>query len=324
MKKPLRNIVTLGFLLIGITLFAQEFEFDIHNTSLDEYIELEERLGSEKKINSSNNISFSGDAQPIIFIRKEKKIPNLTANYFFKKSDSTMSYIRYDWDESFYKNTANVESKKSKKFQKALRKKSLLIEKKIIKIYGKPKTEGDLSDLSKVEIRKGVSKKNSWRPNDSTEITMQTTISNYYEKKGAMTIAPTHRIRLHIRNVKEEEKISPKLNEKKLDSLKTISREFIQTLGKEDLEKSKEYLSELILTTVTNEQLNILIENLDFDREMELIYSGIQAGPKGNVFTMLQYKYKDDISSPPKELIKVIFDNKNKVVGIQPVKLNRK
>lgn len=324
MKKPLRNIVTLGFLLIGITLFAQEFEFDIHNTSLDEYIELEERLGSEKKINSSNNISFSGDAQPIIFIRKEKKIPNLTANYFFKKSDSTMSYIRYDWDESFYKNTANVESKKSKKFQKALRKKSLLIEKKIIKIYGKPKTEGDLSDLSKVEIRKGVSKKNSWRPNDSTEITMQTTISNYYEKKGAMTIAPTHRIRLYIRNVKEEEKISPKLNEKKLDSLKTISREFIQTLGKEDLEKSKEYLSELILTTVTNEQLNILIENLDFDREMELIYSGIQAGPKGNVFTMLQYKYKDDISSPPKELIKVIFDNKNKVVGIQPVKLNRK
>tara|TARA_R110002051_G_scaffold117953_1_gene191761 strand:- start:1317 stop:1646 length:330 start_codon:yes stop_codon:yes gene_type:complete len=106
--------------------------------------------------------------------------------------------------------------------------------------------------------------------------------------------------------------------------LKIISQEFIQTLGNKDLVKSKEYLSELILKTVTDEQLNILIYNLDFKRETELIYSGIQAGLDGSVFTMLQYKYKDDNSNPPNELIKIIFDDKNKVVGIQPIKLQGK
>lgn len=53
----------------------------------------------------------------------------------------------------------------------------------------------------------------------------------------------------------------------------------------------------------TNEQLNILIDNLDFDREMELIYNGIRAELDG-LFTVLHYKYKDGISNPPKELIK--------------------
>ena len=169
-----------------------------------------------------------------------------------------------------------------------------------------------------------MKKKDKWFPNDSTEIEMYTSVSNYYEKRGMVTTAPTHRIRLYIRNRKKEKKIEPKLSEKKLDTLKLISRQFIQTLGNKDLVKSKEYLSELILKTVTDEQLNILIDNLDFNRETELIYSGIQAGLDGSVFTMLQFKYKDDLSNPPNELIKIIFDNKDKVVGIQPIKMQGK
>ncbi len=106
--------------------------------------------------------------------------------------------------------------------------------------------------------------------------------------------------------------------------MKIISQKFIQTIGNKDLVKSKEYLSELILKTVTDEQLNILIDNIDFNRETELIYSGIQAGFDGSIFSMLQFKYKDDNSNPPNELIKIIFDNKNKVVGIQPIKLQGK
>lgn len=323
-EKILREKLTLGFLLIGITVLGQEFEFDIHNTSLYEYIKLEERLGSERKENTSNNISFSGDAQPIVFIRKEKIIPNLTANYFFKKTDSTMSYIRYDWDESFYKNTATLEGQKPKRFQKALRKKSLQIEKAITKIYGEPETEGSLSDLSKVEIRKGLNKKNIWKPNDSFEIEMYTTISNFYEKRGMVTTTPTHRIRLYITNTNKEKKFPPKLSDQRLDTLKLISSNFIESLGNKNLTKSKTFLSTLIIENVTNEQLNSLIENWDFKKDTELIYSGIQVGLDGQIFTMLDFKYKDDITKPPKETLKIIFDDKDKIVGIQPIKLNGK
>ena len=324
MIKNLKYTLILGFLLIGIAVFGQEFEFDIHNTSLNQYLEMEEKLGSEKIPNIRNHVSFDGTAQPIKFKRKQKVISDLVAYYYFKEKDSVMSHILYEWDESLLTLKSNTNDKKSKKYQKALIKKYYDLEKTITDIYGKPESEGDLSNLKQANEKGGLKKKDKWFPNDSTEIEMYTSVSNYYEKRGMVTIAPTHRIRLYIRNTKNEKKIEPKLSEKKLDTLKIISQEFIQTLGNKDLVKSKEYLSELILKTVTDEQLNILIENLDFKRETELIYSGIQAGLDGSVFTMLQYKYKDDNSNSPNELIKIIFDDKNKVVGIQPIKLQGK
>ena len=34
-----------------------------------------------------------------------------------------------------------------------------------------------------------------------------------------------------------------------------------------------------------------------------------------------RYKYVDDNSNPPNEMIKLIFDDKDKVIDIQPTKL---
>ncbi len=324
MNKALKNIFTLGFLLIGIAVFGQEYEFDIQNTSLNEYIQMEEKLGSERIPTTSNHVSFSGEAQPIKFQRKEKTIPDLIAYYYFKDKDSTMSKVLYEWDVRHFKEANELNVKQSKKFQKALIRKFNELEQKLTELYGEPELEGNLSDLKQANQKGGLKKNDKWFPNDSTEIEMYTVVSNFYEKRGMATTTPTHRIRLYIRNTKKEEKITPKLDDKRLDSLKFISNEFLQTLEQKDLVKSKEYLSELILKTVTDEQLNILIDNLDFNRETELIYSGIQAGLDGSVFTMLQFKYKDDVSNPPNEMIKIIFDDKDKIVGIQPIKMQEK
>tara|TARA_B110000114_G_C14996816_1_gene358959 strand:+ start:56 stop:1039 length:984 start_codon:yes stop_codon:yes gene_type:complete len=324
MKKPFRNRLTLGFLLIGIVIFGQEFEFDIHNTSLSEYLKMEQDLDSEQIPNIRNHVSFDGNAQPIKFKRKQKIISDLVAYYYFKKKDSTMSHILFEWDESLMTLKSNTNDKKSEKYQKTLIRKYNDLEKTITEIYGKSKSKGDLSNLKQANEKGGLKKKDKWFPNDSTEIEIYTSVSNYYEKRGMVTTAPTHRIRLYIRNTKKEKKIEPKLSEKKLDTLKLISRQFIRTLGNKDLVKSKEYLSELILKTVTDDQLNTLIDNLDFNRETELNYSGIQAGLDGNIFTTLQFRYKDDLSNPPNELIKIIFDDKDKVVGIQPIKMQGK
>ena len=131
MTKPFRNILTLGFLLIGIVVFGQEFEFDIHNISLSEYLKMEQDLGSEQIPNIRNHVSFDGNAQPIKFKRKQKIISDLVAYYYFKKKDSTMSHILYEWDESLLTLKSNTNDKISRKYQKALIKKYNDLEKTI-------------------------------------------------------------------------------------------------------------------------------------------------------------------------------------------------
>ena len=313
----------IGILFISTSVFGQEFNFDIHNTSLTEYLKMEESLGSEQIPTTSNHVSFSGEAQPIKFLRKEKVIPDLTAFYFFKKADSTMSYVLYEWDVSNFEKQDN--NQKSEKFQKALIAKYKGLKKEIINEFGQPEVKKNYSNISRLDSINTFVESSTWKPNDSTEIEMYTTVSNYYEKKGAMTINPVHRIRLYIKNQsKEKEKEVPKLDEKKLAELEKIKSDFFTALKAKDLPKSKEFLSDLILEKVTDEQINMLIDSINFDKQTELIYSGIQMGFDGSMFTLLQYKYSDDISSPPSEMIKLIFDDKDKVIGIQPVKMQRK
>jgi len=43
-------------------------------------------------------------------------------------------------------------------------------------------------------------------------------------------------------------------------------------------------------------------------------------GLNGNMYVLIQYKYSDDSSNPPKEFIKLIFDDSDKILGIQPMK----
>ena len=42
-------------------------------------------------------------------------------------------------------------------------------------------------------------------------------------------------------------------------------------------------------------------------------------GPDGSKYLMLQYKYGTDKISPPQEMIGVLFDEKNKILLIQPM-----
>lgn len=315
----MKNLI-FGILFISISAFGQEFNFNIHNTSLSDYLKMEENLDSERIPTTSNHVSFSGDAQPIKFLRKQKVIPDLTSFYFFKKTDSTMSSIKYEWDISNFEKQDN--NQKSKKFEKALIAKYKNLKESISFDYGKPKVKRNYSNISRLDSLNTFVENSTWIPNDSTEIELYATVSNYYEKKGAMTINPTHIIRLYIKNkVKKEKKSVPKLTEKKQDELKNLTTDFLKTLESKSLIDSKEYLSDLIKEKVTDEQLNLLIENIDFDRKMELIYSGIQMGLNGSNYIILQYKYSDDNSNPLREMIKIVFDDKDKVVGIQPIKM---
>lgn len=313
----------IGILFISTSAFAQEFNFDIHKTKLTEYLKMEERLGSKRIPTTSNHVSFGGEAQPIKFLRTEKIIPDLIAYYFFKKTDSTMTYVLYEWDLSNFEKQDN--NQKSEIFRKALITKYTELKKQISKDFGQPEIKRNYSNISQLDSINTFVESCTWKPNDSTEIEIYATVSNYFERKGTMTINPTHRIRLYIKNQsKGKEKEVPKVSDKQLSELEIIKTEFFKALKAKDLPKSKSFLSELILEKVTDDQINILIDNINFDKETKLVYSGIQLGLDGIMFTLLQYKYSDDNSNPPSEIIKLTFDDKNKVVGIQPIKLQKK
>ena len=200
-ERRMKNLI-IGLLFISTSVFGQEFNFDIHHTSLAEYVKMEESLGSERIPTTSNHISFSGEAQPIKFLRKEEIIPDLTAFYFFKKADSTMSYVLYEWDVSNFEKQDN--NQKSEKFLKALIAKYKELKKDISTDFGQPEVKRNYSNISRLDSINTFVESSAWKPNDSTEIEMYATVSNYYEKKGAVTINPVHRIRLYIRNKSKE------------------------------------------------------------------------------------------------------------------------
>ncbi|WP_314518806.1 hypothetical protein [Xanthocytophaga agilis] len=64
----------------------------------------------------------------------------------------------------------------------------------------------------------------------------------------------------------------------------------------------------------------MLSNSADFTKTFEVYFSGVQIGLDGTSFTMLQYKDTLDSNNPPKLLIKVVFDSKGKIAGIQPLK----
>lgn len=318
----IKNII-IGFLLISTSLFGQGFNFDIQNTSLDEYMKMEEILGGKKIQNESRYYSGKGIAQPIRFQRKEKRIPDCIVSYQFYEIDSLLTEIEYEWDVSNFEKHDN--NQKSKKFQKTLISKYIELKTLISKDFGKPQVKKNYSNISRLDSINTFVESSTWKLNESTEIELYATISNYYEKKGVITINPVHRIRLYVINQsKKKEKETPKIDDKKLTELEKIKIDFFDTLKNKDLPKSKEYLSDLIIDKVTDEQINMLINNINFEKKTELISSGVQMGSNNSIFTLLQYKYSDDKSSPPTEIIKLIFDDKNKIVGIQPIKLQNK
>jgi hypothetical protein len=265
----------------------------------------------------SDYISGKGVAQPLIFRRKEKDIPDLKTYYFFYNSDSTIHQILYEWDDNnFKRKEKNI---KSPAEIKAFIEKYKALYSQIAERYGISESEGDLNDLSKIETG-DFRKKDTWKTKDSTEIQLYTVLSSKYKRTGDITITPTYRIRLYINDDKKKQEQTVKLDEKKVSERDKTFQTFLSDLASKDLAKAKLSLSDVILNQVSNQQLEGLSQNIRFNEEMDLHLSGSQVGLDGTIFLMLQYKYKADISTPPKEVVKVLFDQKAKIIGIQPLK----
>ena len=80
-----KSIITLILLFIWDSGFSQEslLELDIHNKKIDHFENLERKLGSTKFNSDQTYISSGNVAQPVIFLRKEKNLPDLLVYYTY-------------------------------------------------------------------------------------------------------------------------------------------------------------------------------------------------------------------------------------------------
>lgn len=313
----MNKIIIFSFLIFQFNItFSQEISTEIQGKKIGYFVSLEKKLKSELFNNGQTYMSLDDSAQPIIYKRKEKEIPDLLVQYSFSKNDSIINEVLYEWDVyNFEKNDNNV---KSEKFNKALIEKYKNLLKTLTNKYGESKAEGSLDNLKDIESNKGLNRKDTWKPNDSLEIVMYTAISNYYKKEGFVTTNPTHRIRLYIKNIKK--KIEPKLDEKTIFISNQNFENFISKLKENNFASAKLFLSDIVIQKITENQLIELRKMIDFNNKLVQYFKGFQMTLTGENYLMLQYKYENEQNEVPKSIIKVIFDEKNKILGIQPMK----
>jgi hypothetical protein len=310
--------ITLILLPIWNLGYSQKcfIELDINGKKIDYFRNLERELGSMKFNSDQTYISGGNVAQPEIFIRKEKNLPDLLVYYTYFKKDSTISEINYEWDVyNFDKKDNNI---KSLDFEKNLINKYNSIIDIVSSKFGKSEVDGTLDDLSKINTNEGLKRSDVWKPSDSLKIYAYTTISNYYIKDQFVTVNPTHRIRLYVYNLKENK--PEKLSQEKVKLLDEKFNSFILLLSNDNFEEAKKLFSDKIINTVTADILKEVKHSIKINTKLNLYMTGMQVTQHGNIYPMLQYKYFDDISSPPKEYIIILFDNDNKIIGLQPMK----
>ncbi len=269
---------------------------------------MEAKNKSELLKDGSDYISEEGVGQPIIYKRKQVNLPDLSVYYFPIKKDSTISYILYEWQDK------ESQSKPLNELKPYLLKYNELLN-EITARYGKSKGEGSLDDLSLIEPD-GLRRTDNWA-NDTTDIEMYIVLSNKHLVQGNMSITPTHTIRLYIRNPTPKKAIET-LSQQKINKLDSLVKLFLADICSGKLNDSRQYLGVDVATQVKDEQLNSLKQAIKDDK-WELNTSGIQSTLTGKSYINLRYARKDDTNKPPLQWLSILFDEDDKIVGLQPL-----
>jgi hypothetical protein len=155
----------------------------------------------------------------------------------------------------------------------------------LFQLYGVSTSEGSLDNVA---IR------DTWKPDDSTEIDL--------------SIDPSYRIRLQIRNMVSQRQLNDK-----------VLKAFLLELQNKNFTRARAYLSARISHTITDQQFESLRQNIRLDDSLLIDSAGTQAGLDHSTNVILRYRYKTDQDHPPKEWVRVMFDANNKILGIQPI-----
>ncbi|SDR14568.1 hypothetical protein SAMN05421664_3779 [Chryseobacterium soldanellicola] len=122
--------------------------------------------------------------------------------------------------------------------------------------------------------------------------------------------------------VKEAKTTEQKLELSK-DKIELFNGKFVQfitALKTSDKKTMESLLSDNAKTAVTDKVYKRLTEDIHFDKKLEIFKTGYKSLIGGGNYPMIQYKYSDDKSTEPKEIITAVFEENGKILGIKPYK----
>ncbi|MXV14782.1 hypothetical protein [Hufsiella ginkgonis] len=308
--------------VLPLNVFAQDVLPDVHGQKLAGLLKAEQKAGGELFTLKTTFIPESGVAQPFVFRRKQRNLPDLLIYYFFFKRDSAIRYVLYEWDGANF-GGYDAKAPAPPATVTAFLNKYNELATRITRTYGIGKTEGDLTGLSKNPAGR-YQRSDEWKPNDSTRVLLSSVLSGKYEKRGNTEEIPAYRIRLYLWNesARNEETSTGPPDAEKVARLDAVFRLWLAAVKSKNFAASKAYFSPALRKLVTDVQLAKVGESIRFDEELVIFFSGVQLTLDGTAYPMIQYKYKADGSSPPLELIKVMFDHNGNIAVLQPVKRN--
>lgn len=315
-------LLTTLFCIFFASAFSQSFELDIHKHKLEDCLKMEAALGSTPVTDETKFISESGVAQPVLFQRREHDLPDLRCYYFYFQKDSTMDYVLYEWDvRNFNKDDDSI--KIPDKEIDAFIEKYKRLYSLITKDYGVSKGDGILDDKSKI-AEGDFRKEDTWTPNDSTKIDLYLNLSSKYERHGAVSIPCVYQIRFYVYNIngKQGQDSPGRPDDAKVKELDGTLTGFLSDVEKGDFTNARRSISARISANVTDQQLDGLRKYMESKDSLVIFFVGVQLGLDGSTNVMLQYRFATDTGTPPRELVKVLFDEKGKIVVIQPIKRN--
>ncbi len=93
---------------------------------------------------------------------------------------------------------------------------------------------------------------------------------------------------------------------------------FVTALKNSDKQDVNGLISDKVKDIVSDDVIRKLSGGISFERKTEVYKSGYQKLLDNATYPAIQYKYADDASDPPRDVITVIFENDGKILGVKP------
>lgn len=112
--------------------------------------------------------------------------------------------------------------------------------------------------------------------------------------------------------------VSSSIPKDKIDFYNQSFSKFVAALKSGNQAEVSTMISEKVKSMVNENVIKQLSGGISFERQTEVYQSGYQKLLDNQTYPAIQYKYADDKTSPPRDVITVIFENDGKILGVKP------
>jgi len=310
---PIRNLFFLMLTCYTLCGFSQAKPPRPISTELDgkvaPYLVMEQKMGSTNFPGKISLRKTTGKVQSLAFKRKENGIPDLLVTYTFTEKDSVLKGIDYEWNP-IYADSARKDM--PKQIQKRMVKKYQELMLMFFSKLGKRDEIGDLRDLSHLDDLWGISQRNKWVYNDTTDIYLVSRFVNWHILPEGDTVRPTNMIRLSLKRIPK----LPPLTLAEMEIPRKRFADFMTSLRSNDLEAARLFFGGGLTKGVDQKSFDRL--RAFFKPGALTASSGRIEAIDGEINLVINYIYEDDIKDI-KEMFRVIYDNDYKILEIIPM-----